>query len=159
MWLIFNFSNKRAQCCRVQALACLFVGEHCHCHCLVTLECRAFAVRKLHQLPILFRKCSLIKFTNMQRRASKWNNCIELCISSWCWSGLVLCFYIVWHIMSVSAPCRLWGVMRPWFDFRFSCYIYIVCFNCLFILYASPLILFSSLFLYLSPPLLIFFWE
>ena len=42
----------------------------------------------------------------------------------------------------ICAPCRLWVVMRPRFDFWFWHYIY-----CLFISHASPLILFSTLFL------------
>ena len=68
---------------------------------------------------------------------------------------LVVLYISVWSQYSCClafVPCWFRGIMRPWLDFWFWRYI------CLFILYASPLIIFSSLFLtyllpYLSFPL------
>jgi len=64
------------------------------------------------------------------------------------------CCRIQTTLKDISRGLR--GVMRPWFDFWFGRYIY--CF-CLFISYASPLMLISSRFSYLSPPLLIFSFQ
>jgi len=65
---------------------------------------------------------------------------------------------VFWHHKHFcwATACGLRGVMCPWFNFWFWHYIYIVH---LFVSYAFPLILFSSLFPYCSPPLLIFSLE
>jgi len=68
-------------------------------------------------------------------------------------SSIVLVLVVGDYGLLHSASCGFQGVMRPWCDFWFLRTINIVC---LFMSYASPLSLLSSLFPYLSPP---FFFE
>jgi len=84
------------------------------------------------------------------------NGCVGVCVCvcSWHTAGFLRsghCFICpLW-----SALLGLWGVMclDSIFDLNAICTV------CLFISYAFPLVLFSSLFPYLSPPLLIFSFE
>ena len=71
-----------------------------------------------------------------------------------CWTGRATTAISHW-IPSAAAPCRLRGVMRPWFDFWFRRDIY-----CLLVyMVCSPTYPFFFTFPCLSPPLLVFSFE